>query len=133
MNNAPSPRTGQDSFFTKELNSFGYAMRGFRYVVKHERHIRIHLVISVLVILAGRFFGLSMMEWCFVVFSIGAVITAEMLNTSIEKLTDLVSSRHHPLAGLVKDISAGAVLVAALTAAVVGSLVFFPKLLAVLH
>ncbi len=130
MNNAPTQRNDDTSFISKEVQSFGYAFKGLQQVVRHEKHIQFHFLTAVAVVLAGWFFGLSALEWCLVVLAIGLVISAEMLNSAIEHLTNLVSPQYHPVAGMVKDIAAGAVLVASMTSAVIGLIVFLPKLMA---
>ncbi len=130
MNNAPTQRTDDSSIIGKEVQSFGFAFKGLQQVVRHERHLQFHLIMAMAVVLAGWFFHLSLVEWCLVVLAIGLVISAEMLNTAIEHLTDMVSPQFHPVAGMVKDIAAGAVLVASMTSAVIGLIVFLPKLMA---
>ena len=72
--------------------------------------------------------GITRMEWMIIILCIGVVIAAELFNTAIEKLVDLVSPQQHPVAGQVKDIAAGAVLVCAATAAIIGLIVFIPYL-----
>lgn len=118
--------------FKKQIRSFGYAWRGIRSCVGREQNLGTHLVAAVLVIAVGLALGLSRMEWVAVVLCIGIVIAAELINSAIERLVDLVSPGHHPVAGQVKDIAAGAVLVCAIAAAAVGLIIFVPKLLALL-
>jgi len=95
-----------------------------------QANARIHAAAAVLAVLAGCFFGITRVEWCAVVAAIGLVLTAEGVNTAIEAIVDLASPERHPLAGRAKDVAAGAVLLAALAAAVIGLLVFGPRLLA---
>ena len=80
------------------------------------------------VVIAGFVLGITRMEWMIIILCIGVVIAAELFNTAIEKLVDLVSPQQHPVAGQVKDIAAGAVLVCAATAAIIGLIVFIPYL-----
>jgi diacylglycerol kinase len=87
------------------------------------------LIAIVAVLGAGYWFKISSMEWIALVFAIGIVVAAEMLNTAIEKLTDMVSPEFSLKAKVVKDLAAGAVLMASLVAAVVGLIVFLPKLI----
>lgn len=117
-----------DSYFKKRYNSFKFALRGLNSAVRSEPHMRLHVLSAVGVILAGFVFQVTKLEWCLLAGSIGLVVTAEILNTSIETLTNLVSPKHHPLAGKTKDLAAGAVLIAATTAAVIGLIVFIPYL-----
>lgn len=91
--------------------------------------MRIHILSAVAVVIAGFAFHITRTEWCLLVGSMGLVITAEIINTAIENLTNLVSPEINPLAGKAKDLAAGAVLIAAITAAVIGSIVFLPYLL----
>jgi len=91
--------------------------------------MRLHGLSALAVVALGYAFRVSKTEWCLLVGCIGLVITAEVFNTTIETLTNLVSPKHHPLAGKTKDLAAAAVLVAALTAALVGAIIFLPYLL----
>ena len=114
--------------FQHRANSFGYAFQGLIELFRSQPNARIHLFITVAVIVAGFFFRISHLEWVAVALCISAVIAMEAVNTALEYLTDLVSPDYHPLAGKVKDVAAGAVLVTAIGAAVVGALIFLPKL-----
>ena len=114
--------------FKKQLRSFGYAWKGIRCCVGKEQNLSFHLIATVITVIAGFTFGISRTEWMIVLLCIGAVIAAELFNTAIEKLVDLVSPERHPIAGQVKDIAAGAVLVCAVAAAMVGLLIFTPYL-----
>jgi len=111
------------------LKSFVYAFEGVMYFIKHEAQALIHLIAIVAVIGAGYWFKISSMEWIAVVFAIGIVVSAEMLNTAIEKLTDMVSPQINEQAKIVKDLAAGAVLIASLTAFIIGLIIFLPKIL----
>lgn len=112
--------------FKKRLKSFTYAAKGIQSVVSQEHNAWIHLTVGLLVVGAGFFFGIERSEWIAVVLCIGLVLAAEAFNTAIEQLVNLVSPDRHPIAGLVKDIAAGGVLICAITAAVVGLIVFTP-------
>ncbi len=94
--------------------------------------MKIHVVIGILTIGAGWFFSITTTEWCLVTISIALVLSAEGFNTAIEHLTDLSSPDYHPLAGKTKDVAAGAVLLAAMGAAIVGLIVFLPHVIAYL-
>ena len=111
----------------KRIQSFGYAIKGIRYVFGTEINMRIHITISVLVIICGIAFAISLTEWIFCLFCIGLVVAAEMLNTAIENVVDLASPEQHPLAGKAKDIAAGAVLICAIISVIIGLLIFIPK------
>ena len=109
------------------LKGFVYALRGI--VAGAEgRNFRVMLAAAVVVILLGFILNISLMEWCLVTLAMGLVLSLELLNTAGEKLVDILSPDHDPRYGMVKDILASAVLVAALAAATVGVLVFLPRL-----
>lgn len=109
------------------IKSFGYALAGIGYTVKTQMNFRIHLTAIAVVVLAGLYFNLTAAEWLWITFAIGLVLVAELLNTAIELLVDLVSPGFNAQAGKVKDIAAGAVLVAALISLCIAALIFIPK------
>ncbi|OFY11562.1 MAG: hypothetical protein A2X11_05170 [Bacteroidetes bacterium GWE2_42_24] len=111
------------------INSFRYAFRGFGLLFKGQINICIHIVAAVLAVGLGFIFRITQGEWLAVILSIVAVIAAEAFNTSIEKLTDIVSPEFNREAGKVKDIAAAAVLIISLGALVVGTVVFLPLIL----
>jgi len=110
----------------KQLRSFGYAWKGIQSCVGKEQNLSFHLIAAMAVITAGIVLGITRTEWIMVVMCIGTVIAAELFNTAIEKLVDLVSPERHPVAGQVKDIAAGAVLICAVAAAIIGLIIFIP-------
>ncbi|MBJ6117642.1 diacylglycerol kinase family protein [Pontibacter sp. BT310] len=122
-----------DSYFKKRYNSFKFALQGLNSAVRSEPHMRLHVLSAIGVIVAGFLFDVTKTEWCLLAGSIGLVITAEIFNTSIETLTNLVSPQHNPLAGKTKDLAAAAVLVTAITAAIVGLIIFTPYVLDLLN
>lgn len=113
----------------KLFRSFGYALTGMKELIKSEQNARIHLFISICVVIAGFLFGLDAWEWCVVALCIGLVFAAEAFNTVIEKLVDHLFPHKHETARLAKDIAAGAVLFCAMMAVVCGLILFLPKLL----
>ncbi len=113
----------------KARRSFRYAAQGVIDLFRFENNARIHLSAAIAVLVAGFYFQISTTEWALVVTQIALVWTAEAFNTALEKLADAVSSDYHPLIKAVKDLAAGGVLIAAISAAVVGILIFFPKIL----
>lgn len=117
----------------KRLNSFRYAFRGLGLLFMTQANARIHLIVLIAVIAAGIALDVSTIEWLFLISAIGAVLTAEALNTALEFLTDLVSPGYHELAGKAKDVAAAAVLITACTAACTGLIIFLPKLIRALH
>lgn len=112
----------------KQLRSFRYAWQGIRGCVGREQNLSFHLIVTVAVVALGFSLGITRGEWVAVCLCIGLVISAELFNTAIERLVDLMSPQRHPLAGQVKDIAAGAVLVCALAAIAVGLIIFVPYL-----
>lgn len=113
------------SFLKKFLSSFRYAFRGVWNILFSERNMRVHLFAAFVVIAFGIYFNISLTEWCIVALCIGMVMAAEVFNSALEALTDLVKPEQHPVAGKVKDAAAGAVLLTAFAAAVAGILVFW--------
>jgi diacylglycerol kinase (ATP) len=116
--------------FTGRLRSVRHALRGIRIMVASQHNAWLHAVATVG---AGALVGLSAFEWCWIVLAIVSVWTAEALNTAFEFLTDVASPTFHPVAGKAKDVAAGAVLLAAVGAVVIGSLVFWPKVVDLLQ
>ena len=115
--------------FPGRIKSFGNAFRGIFFAFKTQHNIWIHSLAIVVVVIAGFIFKLDVMEWGLVVLAIGLVLAAEMINTAMEWLIDLVSPDYSEKAGLIKDVAAGAVLVAAVISVIIGAIVFVPKLL----
>ena len=114
---------------TKRIKSFGYALKGIASLLKKEHNAWIHCIAIVVVTLAGLHFGITPTEWCIVVICFGMVLAAEGFNTAIERFIDLVSPDYHPIAGDVKDVAAGAVLICAIAAAIIGAIIFTPYFL----
>ena len=110
-------------------NSFKYAFQGIWASFKSERNMKIHVFMMILVILFGIFLNINLGEWitCIILFAL--VIGAELFNTAIEAVVDMISLEKSPQAKLAKDISAGAVLVFAMASALIGLLIFVPKIL----
>ena len=114
--------------YKTQLRSFGYAWKGIRSCIGKEQNLSFHLLATPTVVAAGFLAGITRTEWMLVILCIGLVIAAELFNSAIEQLVNLVSPQRHPLAGQVKDIAAGAVLVCAATAAIIGLIIFIPYL-----
>ncbi|WLV23593.1 diacylglycerol kinase family protein [Aciduricibacillus chroicocephali] len=105
-----------------------HAIKGIGSAFLSERNFRIHSIAAVFAIGAGFLLRINRLEWMILVVVIGLVLQAELLNTAAEKLIDYIKPEFHPVAGLVKDVAAGAVLIAALAAFAIGLLLFVPKL-----
>ena len=109
------------------LHSFVNAFRGIVIMLSEEHNAWIHCFAAVSVIVAGFLTGLSRTEWIAVVFAIGLVLSTEALNTAVERLSDVVQPDLDERIRRVKDLSAGAVLICAIAAAVAGLIIFLPK------
>lgn len=120
--------TSKSSF----LKSFVYAWQGLR-VAFSQRNMRIHALCALLAIGGGFWFKISQTEWCIVLLCIGLVMSLEALNTAVEFYIDLISPDYHEKAGKIKDLGAGAVLIAAVISLLTGTLVFGKYILALLH
>lgn len=106
------------------IKSFKYAFIGIFTALKTERNLLIHITIMTLVIIFGIIFKLGLLEWFILIILFIIVISAELFNTAIELVVDLASPEKHPLAKKAKDIAAGAVLVTAIGAAIIGIILF---------
>ena len=116
------------SFFLARIRSFGYAIRGWWYVIKTQQNAWIHSIITLAVVTVGIWLHLSAQDWAVLLLTIAMVWAAEFFNTAIEAVVDLASPTHHPLAKVGKDVGAAAVLIAALAAIGVGLLILGPPL-----
>ena len=108
--------------------SLAFALAGLNHTFRSQRNLRIHIAIAVAVVIAAFVLRISRTEWAVVVTLISLVIGLELLNTAIEALVDLTSPVPHPLAKVAKDTAAGAILVAAVGSAIVGLIIFLPRL-----
>lgn len=119
----------QEKFsIAKRLKSFTYAFHGLRVLLREEHNSRIHLLATLCVIVAGVVLHISALEWVAVVFAVGIVFSAEIFNSAIEDLSDVVCPERDERIKKVKDLSAAAVLVSAFTALIVGLVIFIPKI-----
>lgn len=109
--------------------TFGYAFEGILTGIRKERNMRIHTAAMILVVFFGTVLGLSATEWCICLVLFGLVMALELVNTAVEAVVDLVTEERKPLAKIAKDTAAGAVLIAAIMAAVIGCIIFLPKIL----
>ena len=112
----------------KYVASFGYAFKGIADLMRNQFHAQVHIFGAILAILFGFYFNISPIEWCIIVLCIGMVVAAEAMNTAIEYIVDMVSPEYHELAGKAKDVAAGAVLLVAISAALVAAIIFLPKI-----
>ena len=112
---------------SKRMKSFKFAFRGISVFIKTQHNVWIHLSAAFIVIVLGVIFNVNFYEWCLLIFAIGFVLTAEIFNTAIEYFVDLISPEFNKKAGLIKDLAAGGVLISAITAAIIGLIIFLPK------
>lgn len=108
--------------------SFGYAFSGIWTGIRKERNMKIHSAALMLVVIAGRVFKISVMEWCVCIILCALVMALELVNTAVEAVVDLVTEEQRPLAKIAKDTAAGAVLIAAIASVIVGLLIFIPHM-----
>ena len=121
-------KTGKNPLY----KSFGYAFEGIFAGIRGERNMKIHCFAVMCVIVAGVLFHISVTELCICLVLFGLILSLELVNTAIEAVVDLVTEDKKPLAKLAKDTAAGAVLIAAVMAAMAGLLIFVPKLVSFL-
>jgi len=110
------------------INSLGYALNGLRLFFSKEQNGQIQSVVAILVIVAGFAFHISLTEWMIMLVCIALVLALEMMNSVIEKLTDHLHPTRHDQVKWVKDVAAGAVLWAAIISAIIGAIIFIPKI-----
>lgn len=116
------------NFIPARVHSFQHAVHGWWHVLKTQQNAWIHSVVAAIVVIVGLWLRLPARDWAVIVLTIAMVFTAEFINTAIEAVVDLASPVHHPLAKVGKDVGAGAVLVAAVAAVLVGLLILGPPL-----
>lgn len=116
----------------KFIRSFGYAFSGILKLVKSEQNARVHLLATVCVITAGILLRISAYEWCIIAIAIAIVWAAEAFNTAVERITDHLFREYDEKAKVIKDVSAGGVLICAIAAATCGLIIFLPKLIALI-
>ena len=120
----------QENFsIKKRLKSFKYALIGIKTLIIEEHNARIHIFATIAVVILGFILKISVFEWIAIVFAIGFVITCESINSALENLCDYVSPQKNELIKKVKDLAAAGVLISAITAVVIGIIIFLPKLL----
>lgn len=111
------------------INRVKYALQGWFSFFRSETNGQIQLFIAVMVIVAGFALHVSITEWMILLSCIGVVVSLEMINSAIEKICNHVNPERHPVIGTIKDIAAGAVLWSAIISAIIGLLIFIPRLL----
>jgi diacylglycerol kinase (ATP) len=114
--------------FSGRIRSINCALQGLKAMLTSQHNAWVHAAATLMVVLTGLLLGLKANEWCWITFAVISVWSAEALNTAFEFLTDVASPEFHPLAGKAKDVAAGAVLIAAIGAIIIGLLVLGPKI-----
>ncbi len=112
-------------------NSFKYALRGLTDTYVNERNFRIHTWVSFVVLIAGIFFGVTIKEWIIIVLVITMVLILELMNTVVERIIDILKPKIHEYVRVIKDITAAAVLVASISAVVIGLIIFYPYVISI--
>ena len=115
--------------FKKFVKSFKYAIEGINYSLNHDQNLVIHFIVALFVILASIFFKVNAFEMGILGIMILLVITTEMINSTMEKIVDLITKEHRVEAKIAKDVSAGMVLITAIGSVIVGFLIFMPHIL----
>lgn len=118
----------KDSFLINRLKSVGWAFKGALILLQTEASIKIQFAVAILVTIAGFYFEISPTEWLFQVAMIGLVMSIEGLNTAIEFIADFIHPERHDKIGRIKDVAAGAVFIAAISAVIVAIIIYYPKL-----
>ncbi len=113
----------------RKAESVGYALKGLKIGFKEESNFQIQVTLGIIAVLLGAYFHISSVEWLFVIGASGLVLSAELLNTALEELCDMLKTTHDPHVAKIKDLAAGAVLAASASALCIGIIIFLPKLL----
>jgi diacylglycerol kinase (ATP) len=117
-----------NTFVTGRFKSLGFAAKGAFKLITTEHSVMVQFSIAILLIIAGFYFEISQVEWLIQTLAIGLVLSIEGLNTAVEKVADFIHPDYHKKIGFIKDIAAGAVFFAAMTAIAIGCIIYIPKL-----
>ena len=118
-----------NTFITGRMKSMTYAFQGAKKLITTEHSIMVQFSLGILMTIAGFYIGITKAEWIFQTFAIGLVMSVEGLNTAVEKIADFIHPDYHEKIGFIKDIAAGAVFFAAMTAIAVGLIIYVPYFL----
>lgn len=110
------------------IKSIAFAFKGALHLIKKEASVQVQFVIGIILTIAGFYFELSTTEWVIQVLVIGLIMSIEGINSAIEEIADFVHPDYHKKIGLIKDISAGAVFIFAITAIIIGLIIYLPKI-----
>lgn len=117
-----------ETLFTGRLKSMVFAIKGAFKLITTEHSVMVQSSLALLMTIAGFYFGINRMEWMMQILVFGLVLSIEGLNTAVEKIADFIHPNYHERIGFIKDIAAGAVFFAALTAITIGCIIYFPYL-----
>ncbi len=115
------------TFLTGRFKSMGFALKGAIKLITTEHSVMVQSCLAVVMIIAGFYFEISHEEWLIQTLAIGLVLGIEGLNTAVEKVADFIHPEYHERIGFIKDIAAGAVFFAAMTAIAIGCIIYIPK------
>lgn len=118
-----------NTFFTGRLKSVGFAVKGALKLITTEHSVMVQTSIAVLMTIAGFYYNISQTEWMFQILVFGLVLSIEGLNTAVEKIADFIHPDYHERIGFIKDIAAGAVFFAALSAIAIGLIIYLPRII----
>lgn len=118
-----------NTFFKGRLKSIIFAIKGALKLITTEHSVMVQLTLGVVICIAGLYFNISKEEWLIQTLAIGLVLSIEGLNTAVEKIADFIHPDYHERIGFIKDIAAGAVLFAAVTALIIGAIIYIPYLI----
>ncbi|MBC5836737.1 diacylglycerol kinase family protein [Flavobacterium muglaense] len=118
-----------NTFFTGRLKSVTYAFKGAVKLITTEHSIMVQFSLGILLSITGFYFNITSTEWLFQTMAIGLVMSIEGLNTAVEKIADFIHPNYHERIGFIKDIAAGAVFFAAITAIIIGLIIYMPRFL----
>ena len=122
--------TQNDNFILGRIKGAKYALKGAIILLRTEASIQVQFIIASILTIAGFYYEISATEWMFQVFSIGLIMSIEGLNTAVEEIADFIHPEFHNKIGLIKDIAAGAVFISAISATMVGLIIYIPKIIA---
>lgn len=117
-----------NTFLGKRLKGCGYALKGALLLLKTEASIQVQAGIAIIMTVAGFYFEISTTEWMLQIFAIGLIMSIEGINTAVEEIADFVHPDFHNKIGFIKDVAAGAVFFAAITAVIIGCIIYIPKI-----
>jgi len=118
----------EESFFINRVKSVGFALRGALLLIRTEASIKVQVGIAVIMTIAGFYFNISNTEWAIQILTIAAILGAEGLNTAIEKVADFIQPEFDKKIGIIKDVSAGAVMLISIAASIIGFIIYLPKI-----